>query len=120
MLKLKKGSTKYTQVYAIDEKSFGGAYHVYDIVTNGIVDDNLITLSCIKFQKGPVKETEINGIFIEDLLRICEHRLECFQNTNFKCNENTQALIKIQEALMWLDARTKDRETRNVQGTSNI
>ena len=44
-------------------------------------------------------------------------RLKCFQNSEFSCNENAMAIIKLEEALMWLRKRTMDREARGVEGT---
>ena len=73
-------------------------------------------MAAVNFQKGPVKETGENGIFLEDLLHICQHRLECFQAGDFACRENALALTKIQEALHWLNHRTADRQARNVEG----
>jgi len=40
-------------------------------------------------------------------------------NTSFPCRENAMAITKLDECLMWLEKRTKDREQRQVEGTSN-
>jgi hypothetical protein len=56
--------------------------------------------------------------FIEDLLQICRHRLQCFQDGNFACREHALALTKIEEALHWLKHRTADRQRRGVEGKS--
>lgn len=76
-------------------------------------------LSELSFQSAPVNEVGVNGAFNEDFLLIVLTRLENFQKGEFACKENEQAIIKIQEALMWLSKRTKDREMRNVLGTYN-
>ena len=39
-------------------------------------------------------------------------------NNKFPCRENAMAITKLDEALMWLEARTKNRITRGVEGTS--
>lgn len=86
-----------------------------------IVDSkNENVLADIHFQDGPTKEVGLNGIFNDDLLIIVLERLKVFQNTEYKCKENEMAIIKIEEALLWLKKRTLNREKRGVQGTSNI
>ena len=117
---LEEGQHRITEVRACDEPGAGGAYHEYRIVgaVAGEVCDLSPLFAEIKFQKGPVAESGKNGIFIEDLLQICRHRLQCFQAGDFACRENALALTKIEEALHWLDHRTKDRQRRNVEGTS--
>ena len=109
---LPKGQHRFTNVHVLDEPGAGGAYHEYDI---RLIKDGT-TVATVNFQKGPVKEDGENGIFLEDLLSICQHRLECFQAGDFACRENALALTKIQEALHWLNHRTADRQARNVEG----
>lgn len=41
------------------------------------------TAAMIKFQKGPVKEEGLNGVFIEDLLLIVKDQLEHFQRGEY-------------------------------------
>jgi hypothetical protein len=59
----------------------------------------------------------VNGISIEALLAIVEDRLLGFQSGQFSCRENSIALTKVQEALLWLAKRTRDRVARGVEGT---
>jgi hypothetical protein len=115
MRKLEIGEERFTAVYAVDEPSAGGASHEY-VILKGISE----TVSKIKFQKGPVKESDANGCFIEDLIAICIDRLEGFQSGGFPCRENALALTKLDEALHWLDHRTKDRQKREVEGTYQL
>jgi hypothetical protein len=49
---------------------------------------------------------------------MCIDRLQSFQSGDFACRENALALTKLEEALHWLDHRTKDRQRRGVEGTS--
>ncbi len=86
------------------------APHRYDIVYNG----NYLQLV---FQHGPIPEVGINGVTHEALLAIIADRLRGFQSSPFSCRENALALTKIEEALMWLHKRTRDREARGVEGT---
>ncbi|MGZ3770083.1 MAG: hypothetical protein ACXVCP_00275 [Bdellovibrio sp.] len=39
-------------------------------------------------------------------------------NAKFPCRENAMTITKLDEALLWQDKRTKDRQSRNVEGTS--
>lgn len=93
-----------------------GADHMYSVVDGGI--DNL--LSSIHFQNGPVKEVGVNGIKEEDLIVILIDRLQSFQQGPYSTRENAVAITKLEEALMWLNKRTADRELRSVEGTSEV
>ena len=112
MRKIELGVERFTEVYAVDEPSEGGASHEY-VILKGISE----TVSKIKFQKGPVKERDANGCFMEDLMTICIDRIQGFQSGDFPCTENKLALYHLEEALYWLDHRTKDRQKRGVEGT---
>jgi len=56
-----------------------------------------------------------NGTTLEEMLRVSIERLQDL-NGRFTCRENSLAITKIQEALMWLNARTADRVSREVEG----
>lgn len=71
----------------------------------------------LDFQRGPVKETGVNGATNEALLAILVHRLQ-FLNGKFPCRENSLAITKLQEAQMWLNTRTADRQARGVEGVN--
>lgn len=71
----------------------------------------------INFQEGPIKECGVNGVCNEDLINMVIERLECFQNTEFKCRENALAITKLEEALLWLRKRTMSREQKGIEGT---
>lgn len=45
-------------------------------------------------------------------------RLRSFQKGQYACRENAIALTHMEEALMWLQKRTRDRLARGVEGTS--
>ena len=73
--------------------------------------------STVLFQNGPVGKVGFNGITNEALLAIVEDRLLGFQSGQFACRENAVALTKLQECMMWLQKRTRDRMARGVEGT---
>lgn len=70
----------------------------------------------IKFQTGGTATTERNGVFIEDLLIVAYSKLADY-NRGLPCRENSLALTKIEEAIMWLVNRKVERESRGVYGT---
>jgi hypothetical protein len=116
MRKLEIGTEKYTQVFAVDDKEFN-ANHVYVVSTS---DGIRRTLSQVRFQKGPIKECDINGCCNEDLIVMVIDRLQSFQASEYSCRENAIAITKLEEALMWLRKRTQDRERRGVEGTHSL
>lgn len=68
-------------------------------------------------QNGPVKEVGVNGCQVSTIISAARAILEGL-NKNFPCRENSIAITKLQEAELWLDHRTKDREARGVEGQS--
>jgi hypothetical protein len=97
-----------------DEKAEAGASHSYSVSdTSG-----LHTMAAVKFQKGALKDVGFNGISDEALIAIVIDRLRGFQSGPFSCRENALALTKMEEALHWLNARTRDRMERGVEGKS--
>lgn len=73
----------------------------------------------ITFQNGPIKEHGVNGITNEALLAIILHRLRVL-NHIYPCRENSLAITNIEQGLMWLEQRTKDRLSRGVEGQNKI
>lgn len=74
------------------------------------------TIAGINFQHGPVCEEGINGVTNESLLAIVADRLQRFQRGPMPCRENAIALTKIEEALHWLQTRTRRRLAAGVEG----
>ena len=70
----------------------------------------------VKFQTGGTATTEKNGVFIEDLLIVAYAKLNEY-NKDLPSRENSLALTKIEEAIMWLANRKAEREARGMYGT---
>src|SRR3990167_2173738 len=71
----------------------------------------------IIFQHGPVREFGINGTTIEVVIGALANRLRGFNNQEtFRCRENSLAITHLEEALHWLEARTKARQAQGVEG----
>lgn len=89
----------------------GGASHHYQITPGGREPHHLF------FQNGPIAEVGVNGNTNEALLAVLIDRMRGFQGGQYACRENAIALTKLEEALMWLQKRTRDRMARGVEGT---
>lgn len=68
-----------------------------------------------QIQKGPIKETEMNGCQVDELLHVAKLMIEGL-NKKFPCRQNSLAITKIEEALHWLNDRRNDRTKRGVEG----
>jgi len=81
-------------------------------MTDILVNGNSVTF---KIQDGPIGDVGINGIQVTDMLNFVK---EVYKSLNhaFPCRENSITITKIEEAIHWQDARTKDREGRGVEG----
>lgn len=107
-------------ITALNDPDGSGSISAYNI---GVVShiqggESELRLANIRFQIGPIQENGVNGISNESLLGIVEDRLKSFQVGPYACRENAVALTKIQEAMMWLHFRTRERVARGVEGTS--
>ena len=60
-------------------------------------------------------ETINDGTTNEEVLEILIDRMY-YLNDKFPCRENSIAITKLEEALMWLNKRTQDRINRGVEG----
>lgn len=80
-------------------------------------DPSHIVLS-IDWQDGIIGEEGQNGAFIEDVLEAARQRLRFFNShEKTRCRENSIAITKIEEALQWLDWRTRNRVNQGVENT---
>ena len=111
-------TNKYTEVWHEneDEMQFNAPHYFQVRPTEGTGDD-LEILSEVHFQEGPIKEAGVNGVCNEDLIAMVITRLEYFNQSEFRCRENSMAITKLEEALLWLRKRTMGREQRGVEGT---
>lgn len=109
-------TSKYTEVY--HEENFNyNAPHRFSVSTS---EEPSTILADIHFQEGPIKENGVNGVNNEDLIAMVICRLDHFQESEFACYENDLAIMKLEEALLWLRKRTMGREKRQVEGTHEV
>lgn len=112
------GLNEVLTLQVIDEPGPGGANHAY-----------LVTLEVphecdrhwrIDFQNGPIQEAGLNGLSNEVLLAVVIDRMRGFQSGQYSSRENALALTNLEQALMWLQKRTRDRVSRGVEGTHKL
>lgn len=104
---------RFTETGAMDHKWFEETIrpNAFIYVRN---DKNSLSFT---IQNGPIKEVGKNGCQVTDVIAVAKHIIEKL-NAKFPCRENAVTITKLDEALMWQAKRTKDRESRNVEGTS--
>jgi hypothetical protein len=106
---------KFTETGAMDHKWFES-----DIRPKNFIyvrkDKNSIAFT---LQSGPVKEVGLNGCQVDTLIEAAKYLIQDMSVLN-NCRENSMAITKLDEALMWLEKIKKDRIQRNVEGTSKI
>jgi hypothetical protein len=75
----------------------------------------------ITWQNGPLGRGKDrkppNGAFVEGVIAAAIDRIQWYQSSKFKCRENALAITKLEEALLWMQWRTIQREKREVEGT---
>jgi len=109
------------KITVMDEPGAGGANHEYEIDWSAGVPEgakgHVKESTRVSFQNGPIKEAGVNGATQEALLAIVIDRLRSFQTGPYGCRENAIALTHCEDALMWLQRRTRARIARGVEGT---
>lgn len=107
------------KIEVVDKPGHGGASHHYEI--SGFDTENnaanmsprglyvIASRAAVIFQNGTLPEVGVNGVTEQALLAILIDRLQGFQKGPFACRENALALTKLEEAMHWMHARTRDR-----------
>jgi hypothetical protein len=102
---------KFNESGAMDYKWFEKEVRPYSFI---YVRNDVNSIS-FTLQNGPVKDHGVNGCQVDTLIHAAKIILSGL-NDNFPCRENSLAITKLEEALHWLDARTRNRELRGVEG----
>lgn len=78
----------------------------------------------IDWQDGPLgrgtEKQEPNGAFTEDVILAAIQRLRFYNESKYRCRENSLAITHLEEALHWCQARHQERESRGVQGMHEV
>lgn len=72
-----------------------------------------------QIQSDPISEVGVNGIQATDMLEYVKCLFESL-NEAFPCRENSLTITKIEEAIHWQEARTKNRIKRGVEGKNEL
>jgi hypothetical protein len=123
------GLNEALDVIVQDEPGPGGANHLYAIFLKPPSRPEQVC-AVLEFQNGPIATPQdMNGITNEALLAVLIDRMRGFQFAHgddcrfdvnkrgaFACRENACALTHLEEAMMWLQKRTRERMQRGVEG----
>lgn len=75
----------------------------------------------IDWQNGTVNAADdINGANVVDILEAVRQRMEFFNESKFRCRQNSLAITHIEEAMHWCQARITDRKNRGVLSTMKV
>jgi hypothetical protein len=115
-------TNKYTTVYHEERSNFNAPHNFLVVksdaeIVEGCYPQAKDVVGAVHFQEGPIKEAGVNGVCNEDLIAMVIARLESFNRSEFSCRENSMAITKLEEGLLWLRKRTMGREQRGVEGT---
>lgn len=127
------GLNEAIAIIAQDAPGPGGANHKYSIELSPAGRPTQVA-GFIEFQNGPIASpADMNGLTNEALLAVTIDRMRGFQyqrnpdgsfdfnsRGKYASRENAQALTYMEEALMWLQKRTRDRMQRGVEGTHAV
>lgn len=84
-------------------------YHLFDEKIrpfNFIYIRHDVNSLSFNIQNGPVKEKGVNGCQVDTMIEASKLIIEGL-NKNFPCRENSMAITKLDEALMWLQTKEK-------------
>lgn len=82
-------------------------------------DGSLVPVIAIRWQSGIIPPGSVqNGAFVEDVIEAARQRIQFFNSSPLtRCRENSLAITKLEEALQWLDWRTRNRVNQGVENT---
>lgn len=91
--------------------------HTYELAN--FENSNVQHLQFIHKEPNADKSGELvtikEGTTNEEVLEVLIDRMQ-FLQSKFPCRENAVAITNLEQALMWLNKRTADREKRKVEG----
>lgn len=103
-----------------DEDEFTEARHGRKMTAQEAMDGSPSLIETphirIQFQHGVVPEVDVNGTTIREVIQLLINRLTGFQEGDFACEDNAEAIKDLTRAHEWLDAREEDRKRRGVEG----
>ena len=82
---------------------------------NIFVRHDVDSISFNMLTKPAAEGGDLNRCQLTELISVAKHMLE-YLNVDYPCRENVMTITKLDEALHWQEARTKNRIKRNVEG----
>jgi hypothetical protein len=99
-----------------DDPGKGGMNSVYELTLHADNPGRAVVKTLrVEFQNGPIIDGG-NGWTNEAAIEMIIDRLRGAQTGPFACRENAIALTKLEEAMLWLGARSRERIGRGVEG----
>lgn len=97
----------------------GATYEVpmYSVTNEGLTDGPTAFIEFCKGNKQDETAFRQTGLFTETLIQTSKEYLESVNVGELASPATTEAIKKLEEALMWLGKRASDRQLRGVQGT---
>ena len=92
---------------------------IYAITNEGAKDSEPYILNMAKGDKSDESKFRQTGFFTESLIQVAIVHLKAVNQGELTTRETSLAITKLEEALMWLNARAEDRKLRNVEMTYN-
>jgi hypothetical protein len=113
-----------TKIFVFDEgKSYG--LPMYEVTDDGVklIENQIQTqITTVNFCKGSKADATIprqEGVFVEAVIQLAITHLQAVNKGDLASRETSLAITKLEEALMWLEKRQKDRQKRGVAQTYN-
>jgi hypothetical protein len=115
------GLNETIDIAAVDEPGIGGAKsrlrtQPFQSPREGLELPPSTGRPFLRFQQGAINEAGINGLSNEALIAVVLDRLRGFQSGQFAGRDNAMAISHLEDALMRLQRRTRDRIARGVEG----
>ena len=97
------------------EKQQGHQYGLKNINPPSLEDEPIPEYQDVVFMRKIEGEIVHGGTTNEEVLEMMIHRMKYLQRM-MACRENAIVITKLEEALMWLNARTSARKEQGVEG----
>jgi len=85
------------------------------VIENALEVKGVAPVVSFTIQSDPIGEVGVNGVQALDMLKYTKNLFESL-NDAFPCNENQETIESINNAIEWQNFRTRDRESRKVEG----
>jgi hypothetical protein len=92
-------------------------YKQCDELSKFIVINDKTNCIAFRIQNGPIKEVGVNGCQVDTMIETCFLIIKGL-NEKFPCEENKDVMDFLSAAITRLEMRKRNREKRQVEGTS--